>query len=182
LNKILSLLSQPDCRHIALQSLVTITHHGGSDIRIEIAKHSAKLVKAAQENPNDHLSTQFVIVVLGHAIPSALDTLDPPSRKVINEMDIPGTLSFTINAVRQPWATRELFDHAVSLVAGPNLHCASDYSKNKDAAQFLVACMRSHDLASRCTAEGGLIRLHHLTGKEDQQRFDFNALAAAVKN
>jgi hypothetical protein len=172
----------PECLHIGLQTLVTlIICARDKPIRAGIAKHSARLVRVAKAYPNDKFASVLAVSILGPAMESILDTSDAPPKEVIEDMDIPTTLRFALETIKQPWASRNLLNFAVLLVASPTRHCASEYSHNPELVQFLVGCLRSNNMRYRCKVINGLLRIYDPANATEQGYIHMGAVQAALR-
>ncbi|KII91325.1 hypothetical protein PLICRDRAFT_38074 [Plicaturopsis crispa FD-325 SS-3] len=182
LSQLIPLLGIPGCVHLALQSLSTMTHHGGMHIRIEIAKYSPVLVKVMQQYPDDRKTCELAIATMAHSLSAAVCEKEPPDPKFLKALDIPTLIKvITGDTLRRPWTTRYLLSHAVELLACLTLHCTKACNANPTLLHFLAAGLRSKDLAFRMTALGGLIRLTGMEAQEDQRQLDPNKIIAAAQ-
>jgi hypothetical protein len=181
LSKLTPLLSVPQCRHLALRSLSVITHHGGFDARKEIARQTPTLIKLLREHPDNPQVIELATVTMSHAIGAVLYTSEKPDTNIMKLLDIKSVIDVTLDNIRKPTCSYYMMNHAIPLLAGPTLHCASVCRNHTPLLKFLAACLRSRDLATRCAAVGGLIRLHHFEAKPDKVFHDPRKLVAAVE-
>ncbi|PPQ78318.1 hypothetical protein CVT25_011689 [Psilocybe cyanescens] len=174
LNMIIPLLNIDDTRHLALRSLSTITHHGGSKARIEIAKHSNVLTKLIRDLPDDEKVAELAVVTIAHCISAVVEGAPEPVLKSIDMVDV---LKTVLEAIKRPHSRpRSIIDHAIELVSFSSIHIKA-YTP---AIHFLVAGLRSKDWVTRCTCLGGLIRLYQLEAEDDQRHLDPTKLMDAV--
>lgn len=65
LAKIIPLFDDRSTRIVALQALSTVTHHGGAEVRREIALHTTStLIRLMEEFPEDMIINELVMVTL----------------------------------------------------------------------------------------------------------------------
>ena len=168
------LLDNSACRQLALRALATMTHHGGESIRVKIARtSSATLVRLIEEHPNDAKVAELATVTLAHSVSAVVNVGEPaPDPKVFQALDVPAIIRVLTENVRKPTASLYLLEHAVNSLPGFTLHCRKDCQAYPSMLRLLVATLRSSDMARRCTALEGLIRLHKLEAEKDQRIFD----------
>ena len=74
---------------MALVALASITHHGGEDVRTDIAKQSPLLVRIMREDPNDSKTIELATVTLCHAVQAVLLVTDKvPDQKLVRSLGI----------------------------------------------------------------------------------------------
>jgi hypothetical protein len=179
-SKITPLINIPSTRYLALRALTTVTHHGGIDVRKEIALESPTLFKVMRENPDDLRVAEMAITTMAHAIGAAINQEDVPEHKYIKATNTKVLIPVVIDFMRRPGASIQLLHHGLELITHPVLHCWSECKAYAPLQNLLVACLRSADLTVRVCALGGLIRLEGLSAEEDQKLFDPHKLMAAV--
>jgi len=173
LKKLFPLLGKKHTRHMALVALATITHHGGYQVRTEIAKHTPILVRLMRENTSDAKLLELAIVTISHAVQAVLlDVEKPPDPKIVKLIGLKEMLSVVLDAMRYPWISALSVTHAVPLFASPTLHCWDVALKHPDLLNFLSACFRCEDLSVRCDAMSAFFHLHHHDAKEDTTTLD----------
>ncbi|KAJ6572053.1 hypothetical protein B0H19DRAFT_1132370 [Mycena capillaripes] len=169
LGKIIPLLDIPSCRHLALRALTTCTHHGGIEVRMEIARSYLPLLSLLKEFPDDPKIVELSIVTLSHCLVAALcdDGLkvDPTLAESFNLEDVVKTVT---DALRKPSPSRTMVDHSVQLLAMSTLR----YKAPRTTVNFLVAGLRSKDWIFRCVCLGGLLKLHQKESEPDQRMLD----------
>ncbi|KAJ7731107.1 hypothetical protein DFH07DRAFT_929368 [Mycena maculata] len=169
LERLFPLLDIPSCRHLALRALTTVTHHGGIEIRMKIAKSYLLLLRLLQDFPDDPKTVELSIVVLSHSLISTISDegikIDAHLGESLDLRDIVGIVTETLH---KPAPSRVLVDHSVQLLASSTLHCKVPPTTVK----FLVAGLRSNDWIFRCTCLGGLVRLHRNESEPDQRSLD----------
>ncbi|KAJ7484420.1 hypothetical protein FB451DRAFT_1232475 [Mycena latifolia] len=177
LGQLFPLLDVPTCRHLALRALTTVTHHGGINIRMAIAKWYLDLLRIMKQFPDDPKTLELSIVTLSHCLISTLSEDGVKiDHKLGESLDLEDVLEIVTEALRKPFPSRVLVDHSVQLIAMSTLHSRVPPS----AARFLVAGLRSKDWIFRCTCVGGLLRLHRNEAESDQRSLDPMRLMAAV--
>ncbi|KAF8180414.1 hypothetical protein BJ912DRAFT_981245 [Pholiota molesta] len=181
--KIIPLLNIDETRHLALRALSTITHHGGANIRIEIAKNGNVLSKLLRDLPDDEKVADLGVTVLAHCISAVVEGDEKPAHsKALKSIDMVDIIKTILETVKRPHSyPGHMIDHALELMANASLHAASAFKAYPPSIGFLVAGMRSKDWATRCTCLGGLIRLYRLKSEEDQKGLDPNRFMAALQ-
>ncbi|KAF8217753.1 hypothetical protein K438DRAFT_1656655 [Mycena galopus ATCC 62051] len=177
LRQIIPLLDVPSCRNLILRALTTVTHHGGIEIRMEIAKSYRPLLCVMKDFPDDPKAVELSIVTLSHCFVAALCDdgmkLDP---RLAKSLDLEGVVKAITDALHKPSASRVLIDHSVQLLAAVTLHCKVPPT----TVNFLVAGLRSKDWIFKCTCLGALLRLHQNEAEEDQRGMDPMKFMACV--
>ena len=180
LSKIMPLLEYDSTRHMALNALSVVTHHGGPVARREIARKNPVLVRLIEAHPDDAKVMELATVTMAHATSAVLSVEDPPDKGILKEIQVRPVLKVTVENVRKPNATHYMIDHALSLLTSATQHCPQDCKATPQMLTLLVSCLRSANLTARCTALGGLIRLTSNESEPDRQNFDPKTLVAAV--
>ncbi|KAJ8509407.1 hypothetical protein ONZ45_g8429 [Pleurotus djamor] len=181
LQKLLPLLDDDRSRHMALIALSTVTHHGGTACRAEIARHSPKLVQLMQELPDDTKVIELCIVILSHSIVAVVAETEPPSNKALREIALPAVLNTTIDNLRKPTTTHNAINHAIPLLSTPTMNCPKICKDIPSLIKFLVAGLRSADWITRSSCLGGLLRLHAAESQLDRADIDPQRMIAAAK-
>ncbi|TFK49399.1 hypothetical protein OE88DRAFT_1662959 [Heliocybe sulcata] len=181
LSKLIPLLYNNTCRHMALRALSTVTHHGGSETRVEIAKKTPALLEIIHENPSDPKVAELAIVVLSHAIGAVLDAETTPDPKIIKTVDFPQVLRTIIAQLKRPTTSYYLISHAVGLLGAATQRCSKEYKSFPPALSFLVAILRCRDINHRCEGLGGLIRYNHQSAEDDLRQADPRKMMSAVQ-
>lgn len=184
LDKILPLLNVDETRHLALRSLSTITHHGGSSIRCEIAKCATTLTELMRAFPDDEQVSELGVITLAHSVCTAVEGDSKPSNpQVLQSLDMVDILKTVLETIKRPHRRpRAMVEHALELLTRSALHASSAYKAYPSAIRFLVAGLRSEDWATRCSCLGGLIRLYYLEAEDDLRQFDPRLLFAAIES
>lgn len=177
----LPLLDKPSTLHLGLRTLTTVTHHGGSEARKEIARYSPKLVLLMKQYPDDPKVLELATVTLAHSSGAVAGGENKPDAKLLKEIDIPGVLKITLDNLQKPSASYYMMNHALGLVTSTTLRCHKECKATPPLLPYLVANLRSTDLTTRCNALGGLIRLTLAESEPDILFYDPNKLIAAVK-
>ncbi|CAK5268828.1 unnamed protein product [Mycena citricolor] len=179
LDQLLSLIEIPSCRHLALRALSTVTHHGGVEVRLKIAKESsAILLKTMADLPDDGQAVSLAVATLSHCILAAVD--EPGEEKdldLIKRLPLRDIVLTVTHALRRHPRDRQMQEHAISLLANCTMHC----DVPPTTVNLLVAGLRSRDWTLRCICLGGLVRLHRESSEEDIQMFDPNNLIQAAQ-
>ncbi|TFK71925.1 hypothetical protein BDN72DRAFT_837132 [Pluteus cervinus] len=181
LDKILPLLERPACRHVALQALGNITHHGGKTVRTDLAKQAPILLKVIKEHIGDPKTTELAITSLAHSVSTLVSGDHPIPVKTLQTLHIPKILEATVDSIKQPNSSKYLVTHGMDLISSLTYNASPICKANGSAIDFLVAGLRSQDWVFRCTCLGGLLRLHRHEAEEDPRLFDPYKLLAAVQ-
>ncbi|KAH9926735.1 uncharacterized protein B0H18DRAFT_331328 [Fomitopsis serialis] len=181
-SKMMPLLDIPSTRHIGLQALSTVTHHGGVAARQEIAKQTPVLLRLMEEFPDDDKIAELAIVVMCHAIGAVVDISDEvPDPKLLETLDMRTVLKMTIDNFRKPNASAFLMSHGLGLLTGSTLHCYKECKALPPVSSFLVACMRSEEITTRCNVLAGILRLNLAESEPDMRYYDPRLLMEAVQ-
>jgi hypothetical protein len=169
LGQLMPLLQVPSCRHLALRALSTITHHGGAEIRAEIAKWYLDLLRLLKEYLDDRKTVELSVVVLSHSLAATITAEGIKLDSLLGEyLALYEVLESVTDILRKPAPSRVLVDHGVQLLAMSTMHSKVPPSTVK----LLIAGLRSKDWIFRCTCLGGLLRLHRKAAEPDQRYFD----------
>ena len=173
----------PSCRIIALRCLVTVTHHGGLEVRHTIAQQTSRLVKLANDNMNDPLITAKCIVIIAHTAVSVLHTEgDKVDEKLLKSLGSFETLLQLVDTIlRHPETTYETFSHISLLLGSAPEHGRAGFLAHSPSISFLVGCLRSTDLHTRVTGLVGAIRLHHSVSEHESGILDTNTMLANLR-
>src|SRR6266511_3140044 len=159
LDKILPLLDVDETRHLALRSLSTITHHGGANIRCEIAKHADKLTKLMRDLPDDENVAELGVITLAHSVIAAAEGETKPNYpQVLRSLDMTNILKTVLETIKRPHGPRNprpMIEHALELLTLCTMHSSKAYKTCPSAINFLVAGMRSKDWVTRSSCIGG---------------------------
>jgi hypothetical protein len=175
------LLEVESCRILALRALTLVTHHGGETTRREIALQAPVLVRLIQRHPSDAMVAELAIITLSHSIGAYTNVEQAPDVKALKLLDMPNTLKVVTERLRDPAASLFLLEHALHLVAWSTFHCSSAYHSNPSTVNFLVAGLRSPDIAVRCTCLASIIRLHMSSAEQDHVQLDPHKLIASLR-
>ncbi|EIW55597.1 uncharacterized protein TRAVEDRAFT_73443 [Trametes versicolor FP-101664 SS1] len=181
LSKVMPLIEYDSTRHMALNALSVVTHHGGVVARREIARKNPVLMKLIQAHPDDAKVLELATVTMAHATNAVLSVEDPPDSGLVKEIQVRNVLNTTVENVRKPIATHYMIDHAFGLLTSATRHCPTDCKSTPSMLTLLVSCLRSANIITRCSALGGLIRLTANESEPDRQNFDPQRLITAVQ-
>ncbi|KAJ7636952.1 hypothetical protein FB45DRAFT_977452 [Roridomyces roridus] len=177
LGHLFPLVDEPSCRHLALRALTTVTHHGGLEVRVAIAKHYPVLLRVLKDLPDDERAVELSVITLSHCLTAAFSDegkqVDP---QFTPTADLRGIVEAVTTAFRRAAPSRTLSDHAVKLLSISTLHCQVPPA----TVDCLVAGLRSKDWIVRSTCLGGLIDIHQKDAEEDQRHLDPMKLMQAV--
>ncbi|KAI5888609.1 uncharacterized protein SCHCODRAFT_02637205 [Schizophyllum commune H4-8] len=184
LDKCMSLVDEEPCRHLVLRSLSTVTHHGGVEIRTEIAKSTtSKLVDLMVAYPDDRVLIEFAVSILSHSVSCILSDLQrPPSDATLKNLNFPRVLKQIVAALFKPFATPLIIDHAVDLLAMGTMRANDAYNAVPSAFEFLVAGLNSPDWIFRATCLGGIIRRYRHEAENENGHLDPYKFMAGIRN
>lgn len=148
--KLVPLFNMGICRPIALESLVTMTRHGGLPARVEIARLTPVLIQLMKDRPDNEEVAHNIIVTLAHSIIAVTDHDEPPDPKLMKIINVTDTLATICAALKKPWATTEMISHAESLVSLTAWHCSKEVRACPSAVTLLIALLCSEDISLRC--------------------------------
>lgn len=169
IEKIMPLMEMRSTRVIGLEALATVTHHGGLDVRIEIAKQSPTLLRVMEEFPDHPKINELAVSSISHSVGSVINE-DHLDRPLVRSLDVPAVLKQVLDAMRKPTATVILVDHGISLVTSGTRHCHQEIKALPPLLSLLAACLRVTDIGVRCNALASFIRIN-LPGSEEENRF-----------
>ncbi|OSD08264.1 hypothetical protein PYCCODRAFT_1379740 [Trametes coccinea BRFM310] len=172
LQKVMPLLDFDSTRHIALQALIVVTHHGGLLARQEIARYSDVLVKAMQDHPDDPLVAELAVVTIAHATESVVVCELTPDPGLVRAAAIRPVIEATLAALRRPTYSHAMHTHALTLLAAPTQHCPRECTAVPSLLNFLAAMTRSQNISFRAVAFTGILRLPIAESEFEQWQFD----------
>lgn len=183
--KLLPLLDNPKTRLIGLQALSNVTHHGGIDVRREIALTcSSTLLRLMEEFPDNAAYNEQIIVTLAHAIGSVVNDEDSPeSVKAVNirKMNVPRALDLVFRNIRKSDASHYTLSHAIEFLCSVAGSCHEEIKSNLSVLNLLVALFRSKDLSTRVGALGAICRLVIPESEDDWRQMDPNKFMTAIQ-
>ncbi|KAI0697339.1 hypothetical protein C8T65DRAFT_755476 [Cerioporus squamosus] len=181
LKKIVPLLDLDLTRHLALNALVMVTHHGGEQSRVEIARQLNKtLVKLVQDFPDDPKAVELAIVTMDHATEAVIGNEVPPSPVLVKEIDVQSVLAATVVALRKPTVSHTLITHSLNLLVCAPQHCPTQSKAVPGLTAVIAVFLRSRNINVRAIALGGLLRLPIAECEQDAMYFDPNRLMTAA--
>ncbi|KAH9848834.1 hypothetical protein C2E23DRAFT_409155 [Lenzites betulinus] len=178
LKKVIPLLAFDSTRHVALQALVMVTHHGGLEARQEIARQNGTLVKLIQDFPDDPKIAELVIITVAHATEAVVSCEQVPDPRLVRDVSIRTTLEGVVAALRRPVNSYAMLTHAISLLVAPTQHCPRECKSVPSALALLAAFTRSKVIETRATGFTGLLRLPISESEFEQTAFDPQGLFA----
>lgn len=182
LEKMMPLLDIRQTRLVGLQALSAVTHHGGSEIRVAIAKHTSKLLQLMEEFPDNEALNEQITVTLSHAVSAVIITEDGPvDARAIQQLNMPNLLRLTMRNIRRPTASHYMLSHAIELLSNATLNCSREIKAIPSIVNLLVAALRSDDLTLRGTVLGGVIYLTQKESEFDRAFHDPHKFLAAIR-
>ena len=184
LDKMMPLFQKRSTRYVGLQALSALTHHGGADVRRQIASHTPSLIRLMEEFPDDGEVNEMVIVTLAHSIPSVVnDEESSPSiqRQNMSKLDIPAIMRLLLRNLRKPNPSPYLLSHALELLSACSLSCAQEIKAFPSLISLLTACLRSEDLTLRSTSLLGVFHIYHKESVIDRGNLDPKVFMSAIQ-
>ncbi|KAI0685722.1 hypothetical protein C8T65DRAFT_678749 [Cerioporus squamosus] len=172
--KIVPLLDLDLTRHLALNALVMVTHHGD---RRQLNK---TLVKLVQDFPDDPKAVELAIVTMDHATEAVIGN---------EEIDVQSVLAATVVALRKPTVSHTLITHSLNLLVCAPQHCPTQSKAVPGLTAVIAVFLRSRNINVRAIALGGLLRLPIAECEQDamqilidygSERSDFNVMLEAM--
>ncbi|KAF7300075.1 SET and MYND-domain-containing protein 3 [Mycena kentingensis (nom. inval.)] len=154
LSQILSLLFDPVCRNVALDSLVRITQLGGIEVHLTIAKETCgPLLRVLKDYPDDRDSAEMALKILVHTIVPVVSIdgkkMDPNLPRQLPLAEVAQTLIDELHRDPSP----SLLDHAA--------HCIIELSEEvrltPPMVNLLIAGLRAKDWLFRTRCLSGLV-------------------------
>jgi hypothetical protein len=163
LKRVMSLLDQEETLIITLQALATITRHGGADSRHDVAATiTPRLVETLKTHSKNPEVVHLIITLLSHTVATMYDD-EEPTYKRFPSVKLQDILPAVHTALCDDGPTPETFNHATLFVTSTVRHGHAAIAKHQPTLDFIVACLRVRDLATRTTALGSILTFH-LTG------------------
>ncbi|KAF7318261.1 Bin3-type SAM domain-containing protein [Mycena chlorophos] len=173
ISQLIPLIEIPSCRNLALQSLTTITHHGGLEVRMELAKTTTRpLLQVIKDFPDDRNAVRLAIITISHCLSACLTDGTEKNPHIAESLPLLEAVAALTDALRQPNPGYELVQHAIEFLAVSSQHCKLPQS----TINLLVAGLRCKDWVFRATCLGGLVRMHAQGAQDDQRSMDPNAV------
>lgn len=171
-------------RIVALEALVTITHHGGLDAHLEIAKHSPTLIRLMEEFPNHCRINELAVTTIAHAAGSAIAAEEEDyDEYFVQTLDVPHILKGVDGAMRKPsTASIVLVDHGMQLIASTSRHIPERIRNLPPLVALMAATLRVNNISARCTAIVTFIRITEAGSEEDNCKFDPNICFSAGRH
>ncbi|KAH8828003.1 hypothetical protein DL96DRAFT_1464036 [Flagelloscypha sp. PMI_526] len=184
--KIIPLLTQDFSRHMALQCLVNITHHGGVEEKKVIAETcTSPLIQVIKDHFNDRKAVELAVITLGHSLHTVVDGtetgLETPYPHILRKLDMHDNLDTITRAIVTHGAqSPQLSVHGLELIAAATYNCKSEVLSIPDLIELLVSGLRSKDWTSRALCLGGIYRMYRKDEQPERLQLDPNKFAAAL--
>lgn len=169
MDKVFPLLHVDETRHLSLRALTTFTHHGGLDIRFEIAKFANVLTKLIRDLPDDEVVAELSISTITHSVMAVVEGEGSPgSPQILKAIDMVDILKTFMEAVKRPYKEPlSIIEHAVELLTVATMHTSAAFKAYPSAINFLAAGVRSRDWSNRSICLRGLDNLFYLEAEQD---------------
>ena len=181
-NKMMPVLDLPSTRHVGLQALCTVTHHGGVVAKQEIARQTPRLLRLVEQFPDDDKVAELVIVVLCHAIGAVVGQEAAPDPQLFQLLDMRTVLRMTTDNLRKPNASPFLISHGLGLVTVSTQHSYKECKALPPLLTFLVSCLRSNEITTRCNALAGIIRMNYAEAEHAPTFWDPRRMMAVIQS
>ncbi|EIW60332.1 uncharacterized protein TRAVEDRAFT_45581 [Trametes versicolor FP-101664 SS1] len=172
LRKVMPLLAFDSTRHVALQALAMVTHHGGLQARQDIARQNSSLIKLLYDYPDDPKVAELVIMTVTHATEAVVSCEETPDPRLVKETSIRAVLEATVAALRKPISSYTLLTHALGLLVAPTQHCPAECKAVPAMLRLLAAFTRSSSIETRADAFSGILRIPINESEFEQTQFD----------
>ncbi|KAI9068810.1 hypothetical protein FKP32DRAFT_1754236 [Trametes sanguinea] len=172
------LLDLDSTRHVALQALTVVTHHGGLPARQEIARYNDVLVEVMQNHPDDPKVAELAVVTIAHATESVVACEETPDPRLVRAAAIRPVLEATLAALRRPTYSHVMHTHALGLLTACPQHCPQECKAVPSLLNFFAAMTRSKNINARAASFTGILRLPIAEAEFEQSHFDPNRFLA----
>jgi len=155
------LLRNATCRFAVLRALAVMSHNGGKEARIQIAKEvSGPVLDLVDEKFDDPFIVSLCIVTLSHSLATTLDSnhvrLQPDSKLAYPWARITKTM---LDVVTSPHVTNDAFGHVVHFMTNGATALRDFFLADVRAPQFFVSLLRADNMQLRIDGLTGLMRL-----------------------
>ncbi len=176
MSKVIPLLGEDGpTRHVALQALLIVAHHGGLPVVEELATYNGLLTKLIHDYSDDEHTPKMAIAVLASINWFIFCQVDPPSSSLTKRMSLPDVIRTAIAMLRAPLnPERSVLLHALHILVAPTEQHSDECRANPSLMSVLAAVTRSKSLSARITAVYGLMGVHQ--SKSDSERTRFRLL------
>ncbi|KAF7310075.1 SET and MYND-domain-containing protein 3 [Mycena indigotica] len=180
LGQLLSLSAIPSCRNLALDSLVTITHHGGPEVRTEIARATCvPLLTLMKDFPEDRDTTDLALRALSHSIIGVVSNdakqTEPALARSLPLQDVAQAF---IDALHQPNPTPTLITHATTCL----VEMSQDVKVSPSMSNLFLAGLRYNDWYHRSRCLSGLLITSIPQAEHDKRLMDPTSAVKCLMN
>ena len=182
-DKIMPLMDTASTRVVGLEALATITHHGGLNVHVEIAKRTPTLLRLMEEFPDNPRINELAVTTICHAAGSAIGA-DPCDydEHFVKTLDVPCILKCVTDAMRKPTtASIVLVAHGMGLVASTCRHVPKHIKDLPPLVALMAATLRVNDMSARSTAVVAFIHITQAGSEEEIRNFDPKLLISALQ-
>ena len=161
-----------------------MTHHGGREVRAQIAKATTPtLFRLIEEHPDDPTVAELAIVTISHSAGVIVSPQNVTETKDadLKALGVPKLIRVFTQCMRKSTATSNLINHGLALLADCTHNCWKECNAYPSIIKLLVATLRSDDIIQRCIALGGLIRLYQPQAEDDQRGLDPTKFMAGLQ-
>ncbi|CAE7051199.1 unnamed protein product [Rhizoctonia solani] len=175
INIIRLIMTTPDCRIPALQSLATIVHHASQPVLTDIAHRTTRtfllLLRSDAESSRVH---ELCTIVLTHAAATSLDTLRSDG------IDYNSLIQALSRAVRRPNATHSMQTHFMGFLRATSSRLHFNISADSSSVHYIIAQFPSSNFATRGDALLALNDLYSSGAEHERSSWDPNAYYRAA--
>lgn len=179
LDKIMPLVDIPTTRILSLQTISTITHHGGIATRKDVAKQTPTFLRLMQEFPDDVHLNELCVVILNHSAGMVVSDTDGEHGDLTQAVNFPLLFKLMMDNLKNPRSSPRLIGHAIVMVDFGALRCYKEIKALPPLLSLLVAGLRSDDIKTRCNNMCTLLRLNYPESEQDTRGLDSLGLMMA---
>ncbi|KAF7799341.1 hypothetical protein EIP86_010573 [Pleurotus ostreatoroseus] len=140
--RIHTLMDSSDTRLLALRSINTMVHGIGKQMSHELVRKTPALLKVLRENLSDPDVISLVPAIFARAVTSI-------SQQDLAAVDVRALTTAILDVLRNPMATDDTIDHALSCLGSGRLQIPSKCYDMPSYNALRVALMRSQDVRRR---------------------------------
>lgn len=176
------LLDSRSTHIVGLEAISAIDHHGGVEVKREVAMHTPKFLQLMDQFPDDLRLHELTVSILYHSV-SVVVSESPIQPQDLERLDISNALRLIIASVRNPSASLILLSHAFNFLAQCcTLNCSNKVMTFPAAVNLLITCLHSEEITIRACALGGLICLVFPDSDISPMQQDPNKLKAILQS
>jgi hypothetical protein len=157
------MIGHEDTYLIVLQTLATITRHGGSDVRYAIAREATPgIIEVLRAHSTNGNVAALATCVLSHVVANIYFDKSPFYRQ-FPSIKMDDLLIAVYNGLIETPFTPSTFFHAHDLVVSSSCHAFATLERHPYLLDFIVASFRAPDLGTRVASLSSLLTFHTRT-------------------